>query len=132
MNLLRKLTSAENRPVVGEMMRAFSRAGSDGLWLTGFRVLDDGSQLDINGRMVDQALLPAYLKRLEAEPVFHGRRFSALDMKGGEWVPAATPGAPVEANRGQGQNGRWYVDFVLQTRRDEKSANGFAQEAGAR
>jgi len=130
--LLRKLTSAEQQPVVGEMMRAFARAGNDGLWLTGFRVLNDGSSLDIHGRMVDQALLPGYLKRLEGEPVFHGRRFAALDMKGGEWLPVATPGMPVEPNRAQPANGRWYVDFVLQTRREEKSVTGATPEMGAR
>lgn len=130
--LLRGMTTNQQLPVVGEMMRAFARVASDGLWLTGFSVQDGGEQLEIRGRMVDQALLPNYLKRLEAEPAFHGRRFSALDMKGGEWLPPAVPGTPVDVSRQVVQNGRWYVDFALRTRREEKSPLAQGAEGGAR
>jgi Tfp pilus assembly protein PilN len=125
LTLLRGMTANHSTPVVGEMMRAFSRVATDGLWLTGFVVLDGGQQLEIRGRMLDQALLPAYLKRLEAESVFHGRRFSALDMKGGEWVPPPVPGAVQEPGKvTAAPAGRWYVDFALRTRRDEKEGTG--------
>lgn len=141
LSVLRKMTLAAERPVVGEMMRAFARSGVDGLWLTGFSIEGEAQNLEIRGRMTDQALLPAYLKRLEGEPVFQGRRFAALNMRSGEVAAASTSpaavnvpaplqpaaamlaatrpaAAPAQAN----VPARWYVDFVLRTQRDTQPA----------
>jgi hypothetical protein len=41
-----------------------------------------GKEIEIRGRLLDPALLPTYINRLNDEPAFAGRRFSALDMKG--------------------------------------------------
>lgn len=130
--LLEGMTKNQQLPVVGEMMRAFARVAGEGLWLTGFTVQDGGEQLEIRGRMVDQALLPNYLKRLEAESVFHGRRFSALDMKGGEWLPPTAQGTSAEVSKQAAPNGRWYVDFTLRTRRDDKNPAQQGAEGGVR
>lgn len=59
--------------------QGFSRQVMSGLWLTEIEV--DASGLSIRGRMQDANLLPAYIRRLNAEPTFQGRLFSALDMK---------------------------------------------------
>ncbi len=116
LGLLRGMTVEGAQPVVGDMMRAFSRAAGDGLWLSGFTVAEGGRQLEIRGRMTDQALLPPYLRRLESETVFQGKRFSALDMKGGEWIPPAEPGVTVDpAKAPEKKQERWFIEFALRT-----------------
>lgn len=115
LDLLRGMSAEPPAPVLGEMMRAFSRAALDGLWLTGFAVSEGGRQLEIRGRLNDQALLPAYLRRLEREPVFQGRRFAALDMRGAAWAPPASSDAASPPSDAAGQTERWFVEFVLRT-----------------
>lgn len=111
--LLRAATADGGRVQLGEMMRGFSRAAVDGLWLTGFMVTSEGADLAIRGRMSDQALLPKYLGRLEGEPVFRDRQFSALEMRGGEWVVPSTEGM---STRSAGEKSRpWFVEFSLRT-----------------
>lgn len=61
-------------------MGGLARQSMDGLWLTGFAI--GRGELEIRGRMLDPSLLPAYIRRLNIEPAFQGRRFSELDMKG--------------------------------------------------
>lgn len=61
-------------------MAGLARQSTDGLWLTGFAA--GGGELEIRGRMLDPALLPLYIRRLNAESAFQGRRFAELDMKG--------------------------------------------------
>lgn len=111
--LLGAATADESLPRVGEMMRSFSQARIDGLWLTGFTVSEGGDALDIRGRMADQALLPKYLRRLESEPVFRGRKFSALDMRGGEWVSPPADGAT--GTVAENKQRPWFVEFNLRT-----------------
>lgn len=62
------------------LLQGFSRQVVDGAWLTGFRFGEKG--IEIHGRLLDPALLPTYINRLNGEPAFAGRRFAALDMKG--------------------------------------------------
>lgn len=64
------------------LMAGFSRQVMEGVWLTGFEFA--GKNVEIRGRLRDYSLLPAYIRRLNAEDVFHNYRFSALDMKGAE------------------------------------------------
>ncbi len=65
---------------VAEVMRGFSRQRIEGVWLTGFSVGPGG--FEMRGRLLDPALLPAYIRRLNGEPAFRGRHFAALDMQG--------------------------------------------------
>ena len=71
-----------------EFMFGFSRQTQTDLWLTGFSMSAGGEEIEIRGRLLDPAKLPGYVQRLSAEPVFHGRRFAALDMRSVE--PAAS------------------------------------------
>lgn len=123
LDLLRGMSSEQAVPVVGEMMRAFSRASVEGLWLTGFVVSEGGRQLEIRGRLNDQALLPPYLRRLESEPVFQGRRFASLDMRGAAWVPPASNDAASPASEPARPAERWYVEFALRTTDIPKAGN---------
>lgn len=64
-----------------ENMRALARQSVTGLWLTGFAISGGGNETEINGRTLTAELVPAYIRRLNAEKVFNGRGFAALDMK---------------------------------------------------
>lgn len=74
----------------------FTRQALDGVWLTSFAI--SKSEIVIRGRLSDSSLLPHYIRRLNAEKSFQGRRFAALEMKGVEPptpkpspTPTATP-----------------------------------------
>jgi len=60
---------------------ALSRQASPSVWITGLGIGGDGQALEIQGRMTDAALLPDYLRRLNAEPQFKGRSFATLNIK---------------------------------------------------
>jgi hypothetical protein len=62
-------------------MSGFARQARNDLWLTGFAVSAGGEEIEIRGRLLDPARLPAYVQSLSGEPVFQGRRFAALEMR---------------------------------------------------
>ena len=84
-----------------EYLRGLARQTPHGLWLTGFVVNGDGGGMEIQGRTVDPALVPGYIKRLNVEQSFHGVAFSALQL--GVPAPAvgtnAGPGAAASTPR---------------------------------
>lgn len=118
--LLANMSDHGGSLMVGEMMRVLTRVGADGLWLTGLAVSAGGKDLEIRGRMLDQSMLPGYLRRLEREPVFKGRSFAALELRGKQWLPpeeekaAAKRSKPSDAKADSKQD-RWYVEFALHT-----------------
>lgn len=60
---------------------ALARQASGALWITGFSVSDDGTAIELEGRMSDPAVLTDYLRRLNAEPRFKGRPFAQLSLR---------------------------------------------------
>lgn len=78
----------------GEYLRGIARQTPSGLWLTGFAIGDGGSSMEIRGRMLEPALLPEYIHRLDGEPVFKGREFSALKLSAGKLDAAGEAAAP--------------------------------------
>ena len=50
------------------------------LWLTGLTLHVQSHELSLQGRMLDAASLPAYLRRLDQEPLLRGRTFEQLQM----------------------------------------------------
>ncbi|SFG63488.1 hypothetical protein SAMN05518865_11525 [Duganella sp. CF458] len=87
------LRQAEGEGAQGfaDYFRAFARQSVSGLWLTEVAVQGEKREVSLHGRVLQAALVPAYLSRLGSEPVLRGKSFQALDM-----APAAQP-APVEA-----------------------------------
>lgn len=81
--------SSASAPRFSTMFQGFARQDLDGVWLVGFVLGLDG--LEIRGRLLDSALLPRYIERLNGEAAFAGRRFAALEMKGVAPAPAAAP-----------------------------------------
>lgn len=121
LKLAESLSSRESGSV-SEIMRGFSRQRMEGVWLTGFSFGPDG--LDIRGRLLDPALLPAYIRRLNGEGAFRGRTFAALDMQGvapeaGAVVaPGNRPVEPVSAaktNRVESGEPTHFTEFALRT-----------------
>lgn len=92
------------------LLQGFSRQTVDGVWLFGFAFAD--KEIEIRGRLLDPALLPTYINKLNDEPAFSGRRFAALDMKSFDPAdakrddPAAAAKAKVPAR---------YTEFALRT-----------------
>lgn len=64
-----------------EYLRAFARQSLDGLWLTGFEIEGDGTQMSLRGAARNGRLLPLYIRRLNREPVMRGKTFANLKMQ---------------------------------------------------
>jgi Tfp pilus assembly protein PilN len=105
-----------------EFMRAFARQTLSGVWLTGFSIAVDGGEMTISGRALNPDLVPAYIARLNREPLLQGRKFAQFAVKqpGGEAAPAAMEGqAKAERQRPA------FHEFMLVS-----SAAGGAQRGG--
>ncbi|MEK8049199.1 PilN domain-containing protein [Ideonella sp. DXS22W] len=92
-----------------EFLVALARQANGAVWITGFAVSEDGNALELDGRMLDPAALPDYLRRLNAEPRFRGRPFAQLSLK-------ATP--PSETGLAQtvaGSHAPATTDFALRS-----------------
>ena len=63
------------------LLMALARQASAQVWITGVAVSDDGSAIDLEGRMTDSSMLADYLRRLNDEPRFRGRPFAQLTLK---------------------------------------------------
>lgn len=93
------------------LLQGFSRQGVEGVWLVGFGFAD--KDIEIRGRLTDPALLPVYINRLNDEPAFAGRRFSALDMKG--FDPLDEKREVASGTEVQTKVKARYTEFVLRT-----------------
>jgi Tfp pilus assembly protein PilN len=62
-------------------LSAFSRQIVHGVWLTGFTIQHAGNDIAISGRALRPELVPAYIKRLNKEPVMQGKSFATLEMQ---------------------------------------------------
>lgn len=111
-----------------DYFRGLARQALPGLWLTAFSLEAGGSGLEIRGRMTDQSLLPEYIRRLNREPVFVGRQFSALDVRLPDAPDSLLPGtakSPEQAAR-PALN---YVSFVLKPLRSSSVGERDATES---
>ena len=83
----REIINALKSGVIGntsgysEYMRAFARQTLSGLWLTGFGIDGDATQMSISGATLSPELVPAYIMRLNNETVMRGKTFASLQMQ---------------------------------------------------
>lgn len=83
----RRIAAALDSGVAGvreghaDYLEALARRASGALWITGFSISDDGSAIELVGRMTDASVLTDYLRSLNAEPRFKGRPFAQLSLK---------------------------------------------------
>lgn len=64
-----------------EFFRALARQSDGALWITGLAVSADSRSIELRGRMLDGAVLPDYLRRLNGEHRFKGRPFAQLQIR---------------------------------------------------
>ena len=83
LDVLRQRLAADAPPFAG-FLRGFARQTMNGLWLTGFAWDAAADSIEIQGRTVDPALLPEYIRRLNREPAFRGHAFAALNVVEGK------------------------------------------------
>lgn len=107
------------------VMFGFARQAQADVWLTGFSVAAGGEEIEIRGRLLDPAKLPAYVQRLSNEPVFRGRRFATLDMRNVE--PEAPKADAATASQAPSALAQRYVEFVLRT---ESIVGGAVKDLG--
>ncbi len=62
-------------------MRAFARQSIKGMWLTGFDIAGDGTQMSLSGAVLNPQLVPSYIQRLSKEKVMRGKTFSTLQIR---------------------------------------------------
>ena len=72
--------------------RAFANRKVEGLWLTGASIAGADSQIGLQGRALQPALVPAYIAALGKDPVLRGKTFARLEMSAS--VAKAPTGAP--------------------------------------
>ena len=86
-------------------LKAFARQSFEGVWLTGLSIATAGRDVSVEGRALQAAYVPSYLKRLNGEAAMQGHPFSELVIQ----EPAPDPAAknPVRPN---------YVEFKLTTK----------------
>ncbi|MBM5813070.1 MAG: PilN domain-containing protein [Gammaproteobacteria bacterium] len=105
-----------------EFMRAFARQTLPGVWLTGFSIAADGGEMTISGRALNPDLVPAYIARLNREPLLQGRRFAQFAVK--QPAAEAVPVASERQAKAEGQRPAFH-EFMLVS-----SAAGAAQRGG--
>ena len=79
---MQMLRQAEGEGAQGfaEYFRALARQSVSGLWLTEVAVEGERREVSMHGRVLQAALVPAYLTRLGGEPVLRGKSFQSLEM----------------------------------------------------
>lgn len=75
-------------------LAAFARQPMGGVWLTGFSIGGDETELLLSGRVLYAELVPAYIRSLNREEVMRGRRVSELRMTAREQRDTSGTAAP--------------------------------------
>ena len=104
MNMLRSGELGDTRGF-SDHLKAFARQSFEGVWLTGLSIATAGRDVAVEGRALQAAYVPSYLKRLNGESAMGGHPFSELVIQ--EPAPDPAAKAPVRPN---------YVEFRLSTK----------------
>ena len=91
-------------------LHGFANQTIEGVWLVGFAFAH--KDIEIRGRLTEPSLLPRYIAKLNAEAIFEGKHFAALDMTGVD--PTVVSGDPAVAPVKVKAPAR-YTEFVLRT-----------------
>lgn len=94
-----------------EFMRAFARQTTPGVWLTGFSFGAGGTEMRIDGRAQNADLVPAYIARLNSEPMLQGRSFAQFAVR--QSLAAMPAAAPAAAAKGPQEAAPAYHEFRL-------------------
>jgi hypothetical protein len=93
-------------------LAGLARQHVDGTWLTRIDIAHGGNAIAVAGQALRPELVPAYLRRLSAEPVFAGKSFSQLRV-----AQPATPatGARLPQPTAVAGDGPAGLEFQIQT-----------------
>jgi hypothetical protein len=72
-----------------QYLEGLARQRVEGLWLTGFRIVNGGKGLELRGKALSPELVPVLVQRLGEEAVFAGLSFSVLKLERPADGPAA-------------------------------------------
>ena len=111
------------------LMRGFSHLASNELWLTGFTVASGGHEIEIRGRLLEAASLPAYVQRLTTEPAFKGLRFAALDLRREATGQVAGNASDVAKAPVDAASASRVLDFVLRSENVGEASGAAAAKA---
>lgn len=100
-----------------DYMRAFSRQIMNGLWLTGFTVDANGSDMTITGRTLQPELVPAYIRRLSQESIMQGKAFAVLEMH--QPIAAPAKGTDAQGKASEPLRQAAYLEFSLHSKEAE-------------
>lgn len=98
-------------------LRAFARQSFEGVWLTRLSIATAGRDVSIEGRALQAAYVPGYLKRLNDETAMQGHPFSELVIQQPEPDPAVKTAVRPD-----------YVEFRLTTKPDGTPLPGKSQQ----
>jgi len=90
---------------------ALARQALPGVWLTGMVIGGSGSELTLQGRVVQAHLVPAYIQALGAEPLMQGRVVTELKLSARDESASAT--APSAAGAPAATGPKRYVEFSM-------------------
>jgi hypothetical protein len=93
---------------------ALARAHVAGIWLTGLEIGGKSGDLVIKGRALDGALVPAYIRALNREEPFGGRRIGELRLVAKSDAAAKADTNPADASKAEAPRGpSRYIEFTL-------------------
>jgi hypothetical protein len=75
-------------------LSALARQTVPGVWLTGFAIGGDESELQLTGKVLHPDLVPAYIRALNREEVMRGRRVAEMRLTAREEKEAPATAAP--------------------------------------
>lgn len=94
------------------MMEAMARRAVPGLWLTGV-IVTEANAVSIRGRLLDAALMPAYLDGLKGEAAFRGRSVTELSVAAREEPKAAAQATAPGSRSAPVSRPARYLEFTL-------------------
>jgi hypothetical protein len=121
----------------GEYFKALARQSVSGLWLTEVAVHGSGSDISLQGRVMQASLLPRYMARLADEPVLRGKAFGQLEIgKPGmmETAPglSTTPPGAGASTAAQGTPEPRFLEFRLRSGSAEPAAGAATTPPGGK
>ncbi len=90
-------------------LAALARASTPGVWLTGLEIGGKSGDLVIKGRALDAALVPQYIRALNRQEAFGGRRVGELRLT----ARSETPPPPSAAKSATPAGPTRYIEFSL-------------------
>lgn len=97
----RQLATLPTSDAAPQVLEGLAHASLPDVWVTALRWDAREPQLEIDGRLLEAARLPAYLRRLEQQPGFKGQRLSQVRVTGAADSAAGPTGFQIKGQAGK-------------------------------